>query len=217
MKIAEGQKTQFIVLCCLILLVVGYAVLKAVGVGSQAQTRQTPAVTKPHAKSAESPEASSGQADVQTPAKSVVVASGATGDANARDPFVPQVGDNPASARPIKTLPPPIFPPGKLSGLGPLMPPMGFDRDITVNTHNTPAREPEPDPSQMLTLTGVIQGSVNVAILRGANNARYIVREGQVIDGKYRVDLVTRYGVRLSFNGKSYLLSLGGSDARKGA
>jgi len=213
MKIAEGQKTQLIVLCCLILLVVGYAVLKTVGVGSQAQTRKTPAVTKPHAKSAES----NSQADVETPAKTEVVASGATGDANARDPFVPQVGDKAASIRPIKTLPPPIFPPGRLTGLGPLMPPMGINRDITVNTNNPPAREPEPDPSQMLTLTGVIQGSVNVAILRGANNARYIVREGQVIDGKYRVDLVTRYGVRLSFNGKSYLLSLGGSDARKGA
>jgi len=94
------------------------------------------------------------------------------------------------------------------------MPPMPFDRQITVTANGKPAPEPDPDPSQMYKLTGIIQGAVNVAILRGADNARYIVREGQMIDGRYRVDLVTRYGIRLSFNHKSYLLSLGGSDAK---
>lgn len=215
MKIATDQKKQFIALCCLVVLVLAYAGVKIVGSGSNAQTRQTPAAVKTPDKSTES----NSQADVRTPEKAAVVAPGATGDTTARDPFIPQVSDNVSAAgtEPMNTsLPPPIFPPGKLSGLGP-MAPMPFGRDISVTTNNPPAKEPEPDPSQTLKLTGIIQGAVNVAILRGTNNVRYIVREGQIIDGKYRVDLVTRYGVRLSFNNKSYLLPLGGSDASKGA
>lgn len=210
MKIAEDQKKQLIVLCCLILFVLAYAGLKIVGSGSHAQTRQSPTAAKAQDKSTE-PVA---QVDDQAPVKTAVVAESITGDSAGRDPFVPQVGDAASSAvKPMKMLPPPIFPAGKLSGLGP----MPISRDIRVTTNNPPAREPEPDPSQTLKLTGIIQGSVNVAILRGANNVRYIVREGQLIDGKYRVDLVTRFGVRVSFNNTSYLLSLGGSDASKGA
>ncbi len=211
MKIAEDQKKQFIVLCCLVVFVLGYAVFKIIGSGSHAQTRQTQTTAKTSAATTDA-----NKVDVGEPVDNVALAPAAAGETEARDPFIPQIGESaPANTRPTRmSLPPPVFPSGKLSSLSPLMPPMPFNREITVTTQNPPAREPDPDPSQTLRLTGVIQGAVNVAILRGPDNARYIVREGQVIDGKYRVDLVTRFGVRLSFNNRSYLLSLGGSDAQ---
>jgi hypothetical protein len=218
MKIAEEQKKQFIVLCCLVVFVFAYAVVKLVGSSSNAQTRQTKAVTKQIDKSTVTDNR------VDTPETATeVVASDAAVDQSARDPFIPQVvpDDNNSSttAGRIKTTFPPMLPTGQLSGLGPLVPPMGFGQKITVGTANpgTGQVEQEQDPAKLLKLTGIVQGSTNVAILRGPNNARYIVREGQVIDGKYRVDMISRYGVRLSFNKRIYLLSLGGSDANNGA
>lgn len=214
MKIAEEQKKQFIILCCLVVFILAFAVIKIVGSGSHAQTRQTQsAVKKTVAGTEKDVDANAG-----SPEAAVVVATEPVADAAVRDPFVPQIDLNVPVGMSVQTkLPPPVFPAGKLSGLGPIVPPMSFTRDITVTTNDPSAKEPDPDPSQTLRLTGIIQGAVNVAILRGADNARYIVREGQSIDGKYRVDLVTRFGVRLSHNGNSYLLSLGGSDVSKGA
>lgn len=210
MKIAEEQKKQFIVLCCLIVFVLAFAVVKIVGSGSQAQPRQTQAAAKKTDAVAEP----SGVAESPPQEQLALAESGVEADAASRDPFIPQVNMDAPVVVPVK-IPKGTRPP-IIKGLDDLEP-FTFTREIKVTTNNPPAKEPESDPSQSLRLTGIIQGAINVAILRGTDGARFIVREGQVIDGKYRVDLVTRFGVRLSHNGKSYLLSLGGSDVSKGA
>ncbi len=210
MKIANEQKKQFIALCCLVVFVFAYGIIKLAGSGSQAQTRQTEAVTKPAEKSTEQ----AAPAEVEKPA-AVVAAVDSTAGLTARDPFIPQVNTEASAQSPTRPRPLPTFPTltgvgGVKPGISPLLLP-DMQRTITVTSGGSAGQQSEQeDPSQVYKLTGVIQGSVNVAILRGPDNARYIVREGQVIDGKYQVTRVTRFGVSLSYNKRSYLLSLGG-------
>ena len=73
----------------------------------------------------------------------------------------------------------------------------------------------EENPAAQLKLTGVIQGSVNMAIIRGEGKTRYIVREGQIIDGRYTVESITKFGVWLKnlFDHSIFFLKLGGNDA----
>ncbi len=92
--------------------------------------------------------------------------------------------------------------------LGPLVPPMGFGDGSGLPT--SPAAT---DPGQALKLTGVVRGTVNVAIVRGPENVRYIVKEGQKIGGKYRVESVSRSGIWVRFESKKYFLRLGGNNA----
>jgi hypothetical protein len=68
------------------------------------------------------------------------------------------------------------------------------------------------DPSKELKLTGVIEGDANLAVIR-AGDARHIVREGQSINGKYVVKSISRTGVRLARNGKTYFLGLTGGQS----
>ena len=58
-----------------------------------------------------------------------------------------------------------------------------------------------------------VGGSINVAIIRGEGNVRYIVREGQFIDGKYKVESISRRKVSISYNDKKFVLRLGGNNA----
>lgn len=210
MKIANEQKKQFIALCCLVVFVFAYGITKLVGSGSHAQTRQTEAVTKTVEKSTDQ----AAPAEVEQPA-AVVVAVDPTAGQTARDPFIPQVNTEPSAQSPTRPRPMPTFTPlpgagGMNTRISPLLLP-DMQRTITVSSGGSGGQQSQQeDPSLTYKLTGVIQGSVNVAILRGPDNARYIVREGQIIDGKYRVTRVTRFGVSLSYNKQNYLLSLGG-------
>jgi hypothetical protein len=63
-------------------------------------------------------------------------------------------------------------------------------------------------------VTGVIRGGKNVAIVRSGDE-RHIVREGQYIQGKYRVDSVTDDGVVLSESNRRISLKLGGEKNAK--
>lgn len=210
MKIVEGQKKQFIVLCCLILLVVAFGVYKVVGVGTHAEPRQEqPAVTEEPAKSSVQDRAQGdGRTDGGAVAAPTIVAVQA-----ARDPFVPQVGPaegQSASASSTARSMPPLIANADLPFSGPLIPPMPFGGGIEVT--GAASTERQTDPAHELRLTGVIRGAVNVAIIRGPDNTRYIVKEGQTIDGKYLVESIWRYGIRLRFENKKYVLPLGGSD-----
>ncbi|MBP6962930.1 MAG: hypothetical protein KBC96_00840 [Armatimonadetes bacterium] len=213
MKIAEEQKKQLIVLGCLIVFVLGYAVIRIVGSGTHAQTRQT----EPAAKTSDArTDAAKPPAAVVTEPVTVAADLGG-GVSAARDPFIPQIGESAVAAPKMQSLNLSKMNAGTLPGLNGLKP-LDLSRQITVtrNGESSPL-EQEPDPRQMFSLTGVIQGSINVAIIRGPDNARYIVREGQVIDGRYRVVHVARNVVSMSYKNKPFLLPLGGSDANKGA
>jgi len=69
--------------------------------------------------------------------------------------------------------------------------------------------EPEEKEFPRFDLTGVITGRTNVAIIRLGEN-RYIVKEGQLINGIYKVISVSQDGVQLSRDGRSVFLKLGG-------
>jgi len=208
MKIEEGQKKQIIILCCLIVLVLGLAVYRVVGTVPDGST-QSPEKARTECNAVKADGESEAKAEkVEQP---VVVATSEDSANKGRDPFAPQVLPSRKvtfSSSNVKTAIPPLFG----SGRPPIttMPPLLVEKPERVGA--TPATQ-EPDPSQELRLTGVVEGSVNVAIIRGPENTRYIVREGQMIDGKYLVTSVSRAGVKIVFRNKTYVLLLGGNDA----
>jgi len=204
-KIDQSQKKQFIVLCCLIAVVLTFGAYRIVGMGTHA----SPRADEPR-KADQSPppeEAAPAEATEEVQAAEPVAEFQTQ---KARDPFAPQVLPESRRGTPRVSI---TMPPLMAQGPGlplPLMSPLTPPAPIRV----TPAApQVQIDPTSELRLTGVIEGTVNIAIIRGAGNARYIVREGQAIDGKYFVTSISRLGVRLSCNGRNYVLRLGGNDA----
>ncbi|MDI6828225.1 MAG: hypothetical protein QME62_07070 [Armatimonadota bacterium] len=221
MKIEEGQKKQLVILCCLIALVIGFGVYRVIGVGTQAAPPKVVQTTEVKEQAAE-PEPK--EAKVADAENSYVLAQFQAGEA--RDPFAPQAlpkskqQDLEESKKPqISANLPPL-----LGGSKPpiqVMPPLLINDNACggmANAQTNEKSEQAEDPSQELKLTGVIEGSINVAIIRGPNNARYIVREGQIIEGKFNVVSISRAGVKIAYNGKTFFLRLGGNNANnKGA
>lgn len=205
MNISEEQKAPFIILCCLIVLVLAFGVYRAMGTSTQAATKKA-------AVKAEKSVPSSEAKKVESQPMPVMVAENAGG--KPKDPFTPRVVPKAAPAHQ------PTFSAGSRplplvsQAAGPLLPviptlpvgPIGVGGDSTQDI----------DPTQGLKLTGVVEGEVNVAIIRGGENVRYIVREGQSIDGKFIVESVTKNGVCLKYEGKRFFLKLGGNDAVDG-
>lgn len=197
MRIDESQRTQFIVLCCLVAIVLAYGAYSLIG-------KKGPGAKKP----SESTEAQAGASQ----------AAGATGDAfgvwvaalsdkDARDPFAVQLVAPSQSQTP----------PSRTEGPTPVRPdiPPVYPIIVGPNGIGPPVGPPEPAPAEQLRLTGVVEGDVNIAIIRGEGDARHIVREGQTIDGKYAVESISRLGVRLRSyeDNQIIVLRLGGEHA----
>lgn len=202
MKLEKEQKTQFIVLCVLLVVVIGFGAYRmASGTGTSANS--TPA------KTASSVKASAGQAsgDGTTSQPTLEETAKATGYVNpVKDPFEPQDVPNTvepaiASTKPTSRLPLITREPKMTL---PVMP--SFDSEPAKITP-APVAVEQVNPTKDLKLTGIIEGDTCVAIIR-AGDARHIVREGQSIDGRLFVRSISRAGVRLSFNGRSYFLAL---------
>lgn len=77
----------------------------------------------------------------------------------------------------------------------------------------------EPGPSltivekeQQFTLTGVIKGRKNIAILRSGEGSRIIAREGDMIDAKYKLLNVSQDSVILSSGNHVICIRLGGNN-----
>lgn len=211
----KKNKNQMIVLCCLVAVVLGLGVFKVMGnkPDTAAPEKQAVAVEDgTQVKTEESTQAKAQKAPEAVEATGAVEV-GQKPAAASRDPFTPQVilesargsgrsGSPPlvaqASRLPLPMVTPLPTQPINFGGLGP-----------------SPQQPAEPDPVSALRLTGVVEGSCNVAIIRGEGGARYIVREGQSIDGKFVVQSISRNGVRLRFGGKTYVLRLGSTSSRK--
>ena len=200
MKIDESQKIQYIVLCCLIAAFLVVGVVKMVGKSTQARS---PAQKKVQAAS---------ETSAKIPEKIVSVEQTDplnTSDISAqapRDPFEPQVVPQSVS---VQNVQPQIT---KAQNI-----PFRIDSLPGQATDGSPLPGlAESNPSGQLRLTGIIEGAVNVAIIRGGENTRYIVREGQTIDGMYRVISISRVGVRLKSNDnqRTIVLQLGGNNAK---
>jgi len=194
MKIGENQKVQFIILCCLIAVVAAVGVHRMIGTREKAAPRasQQSQVREDVSASEEVAQADAGLSFV-------------SGEQKPRDPFTPQVGPKVASSQSSFRVG------GTLAGLAASapIPPMPFltSEPIRVNSPSPSGEEMTPE----LRLTGVIEGDTDVAIIRAGENARYIVREGQVMDGGYVVESISRAGVRLRHNNETLILRLGGS------
>jgi hypothetical protein len=73
------------------------------------------------------------------------------------------------------------------------------------------ARTPAIEPERQFTVTGVVRGDRNVAIMYDSTGGRHLVREGQPIGGQYRLLSVGRDGVLLSHHDKVIYVKLGGA------
>jgi hypothetical protein len=86
----------------------------------------------------------------------------------------------------------------------PLIPPIG---SFTPNLSVLPSVQNQ-DPD--FVLTGVIRGRENVAIIRAGDSERHVVKQGQFINGRYQVLVVTSDGVVLACGNRRIHLKLGG-------
>jgi len=204
MKIDDSQKKQIAVMCCLIAVFVAFGAYRLVGMrthaGSPSEKPSQVVVKKQPAQTT----AADRQVAAESPADDPVVAQ------KPRDPFEPQFVPQAQKSKPSSPssrAPLPLVAQGSNLPF-PLIPPLGT-QPIRIEQ----SAEPEEDPTRELRLTGVIEGEINVAIIRGAGNKRYIVREGQSIDGKYTVVSISQAGVRLRYQGKGVVLKTGRSDA----
>ena len=68
--------------------------------------------------------------------------------------------------------------------------------------------EQEKEPS--FVLTGVVRGSENVAIIRVGDKERHIVKQGQTIDGGYKLLSISNTGVVLVHNNRRIHCKIGG-------
>lgn len=214
MKIEESQKKQFVVLCLLLVLVLGFGVYRLVGIKASASPKSNKVATAAD----KSSEAASKEADpsiVQASVDDVHLRGGAE-----RDPFEPQRGPAKTEVQPgARTQE--HMKPGNLAGLNTIAPIMPITMSPITGMRATPVpatgrdlqSQADADAGKELKLTGVIEGETNLAIIRGSESARYIVQEGQVIDGKYFVESIDRQGIVLRFNGKKLVLHLGGNDS----
>lgn len=90
----------------------------------------------------------------------------------------------------------------------------GMSAPFRVEPITVPKDSVDPQPGQAavdkgFTVTGIIRGQQNVAILRSADE-RYIVREGQWINGTYKVVAITENGVVIVGKDRRISLRLGG-------
>lgn len=205
----KNQQTQIIVFCCLAAVVLGLGVFKVVG-GKSAPASHKQAGAVKQVAQAQPDEPSAAQQDHASPAATETTQGLAY---KTRDPFVPQVIGASAQTRNQQGREAPLVsrvPKLPLPLIAPLHP-----QPIDFTPAGPSTAEFKPDPASELRLTGVIEGSCSVAIIRGEGGARYIVREGQSIEGKYILQSISRNGVHLKYGGKTYILRLGTPPARK--
>lgn len=205
MKIDDSQKKQLIILCCLVAVLVSVGAYRVIGLSGRVATQGH----EPSQAIEESNQAAAGQGDENenqlAPKAPTEVSVSAQ---RSRDPFQPQIvpeaARSQAPANMVREQAPLIAQGTPLPLVGPFPPQsIGFE----------PIPASEEDPARALRLTGVIEGDTNIAIIRGAGGERYIVREGQKIDGKYVVQSISRAGVRLRFKDKSFVLGLADNQA----
>lgn len=206
MKLEKEQRTQFIVLCALFVVVIGFGAFRIMGTGTSANSPTTPAASAEKPAPAKAAPAEQAAAEA-TPAQDLAKAMGFV--LPVKDPFAPQVSPETESKAATSTSSPPRKAPVIVRESNmpfPIMP--AFDSNPgPVDIAPTPVVE-QVDPSKDYKLTGVIEGDSSVAIIRGPEDSRHIIREGQSLDGKFVIRSISRAGVRLSHNGRSYFLPI---------
>lgn len=135
-----------------------------------------------------------------------------------RDPFAPQKlpgaqtpenGKTPSAPTRASTMvknPMGKVPPINLSPMNPFSQVSGVPGGANQPNGGLPSEH-----SPKFVVTGVIRGAQNVAIIRSGDKGHYIVKQGQLIDGCYKVLSVTNDGAVLAYKDRRIHLKLGGA------
>ncbi|MEN6520129.1 MAG: hypothetical protein ABFD46_03125 [Armatimonadota bacterium] len=211
----DKQTSQVIVFGILVAVCVAFVVMK---VASSSKPVSAKTQTKQKAAAATGKTSNNGESTAALDDSSVIdIHVASSSPAARRDPFAPTmdtVGKDIQYIPPIRKLtqmpgmnthpintpvmPLPVLP----VGAGPQNAAQAVPTGRVVNA-------PEAEAFPAFVLTGVITGRTNVAIIR-LEDSRYIAKEGQLINGKYKVVSVSSEGVRLDHGGRSVFLKLGG-------
>ena len=194
---------KYIAIGLLAAVLIGCVVYQFVGHKTGAAPSPPAAAVSPAPKK---PAAPLPAAAANTDAKQVVPQAGQVAVAPARrDPFAAWITPDQFNVEPNPVVPRPT----RLASLPPLVPP-SFRGDLSISPIPSMNAAAGGDPVPQFQLTGVVSGATGVAIIRNGESERYIVREGQSINGKYLVRSVGRDGVVLTHGSRRIYLKLGG-------
>jgi len=195
MKLKRLGLPKIIALSAALLMVVAGLVISRVGGGPEAAAAQDTAgpapvvVPAPVAEAVESSEAETPPPETAEPEASEPSASAEPKKAAAPVAAPASAPKRTAAPRPspTRTLPP--------------LPPPEWGAPAAVE-------EPSGPPPGVLWLSGVIQGERKEAVLR-RGESRYVVREGETFEGKYRVVAISSNSVTLERGEKNQTLRVG--------
>jgi hypothetical protein len=199
MKLDKKQIPQLIVLGVLVIVCIGYV---SFSVFSPKQAAPRPPAEKAASTAASEAETSASQESAVLPPGEFPEMMGAT---VRRDPFTPQIA---ATAEQLAATPKPARHGAGLKNLSGGVPPIN---PFKGPSGAMPGMLPVPEKEPEFVLTGIIRGAENVAIIRVGDTGRHIVREGQLIDGRYRVMRVTDDGAVLVYKNRRIDVRLGGA------
>lgn len=217
----DKQTPQIIVMGILVAVCVAFVVVKVTG--GKGHAKPTSAQTQAQQKTPSTPSKTTGGGSADTDSgrldSTVVAVQVASSALTARrDPFAPTMD---VVGKDIRYVPPPstsIRTAQVNAQSGSNMPvppypvlPFGAGPQNPAQAVSTGSLRDEPVVEEFpsFVLTGVITGRTNVAIIR-LGDSRYIVKEGQLINGKYKVVSVSPDGVQLNRDGRKVFLELGG-------
>ena len=217
MKLDKKQIPQLVILGLLTLLCIGYVSFTLTRGSKPAQQVQA---AQPSAKNNES-----ATAGCEQDTNIEVAKSSSTGlePLMRRDPFIPQrlpgaeMNDPTSVPAPQKSgsvRPSVQVVRNPLASVPPINPFRGVSPVATplpVATATEPAKPVQQEQDPQFVLTGVIRGEQNVAIVRSGESGRHIVREGQLIDGRYRVISISDDSAVLVHENHRIYLKLGGA------
>lgn len=194
MKISDSDKPKLIVLICLVVLILVFGVYRMMG------AMKTPAPVAPSPEKSGTSAAVDAQLEtVEPPAPMVIMA-------KARDPFEPQVIPSTEADKSKIIINPdmklPLFGGGNLNQLPPIRVNPSGNQVVVI-----------PDALPNFILMGVVTGNRNLAVIKGEGTTRYMVYEGQYIEGKYLVKSISRTSVSIQYRDRITVLKLGGKDA----
>jgi hypothetical protein len=206
MKLDKADMPKIIVLGVLFAILIGYGVYSVVG--RKASAAPTPPSVREAAAANHAAPAQAEPEPVKPPEQEVRVAVLPPTEPPKKDPFLPCI----TPELPNANVPPPMLP--RVRNLASLPPfrPSGSSLAFGVKPSGgiPPFMGAAPEADPQFVLTGVINGTTNVAIIRAGDSERHIVRVGQMIDGKYLVSSIGRDRVVLTHGTRSIDLRLGG-------
>jgi hypothetical protein len=214
----KKQTIQLVVLGLLVVVFVGYLSFEFLAPKGQATPPDSTSGNAGDCKSAKSVRASD-EETAEPDQVAIGVFPDLTSVPSRRDPFMPQkLGDlevaesiaiqQRSQYRPkLPTFAKNLF--SKVPAITvPPVNPFAQNTRVEVPSRSTAIAQPEDNPE--FVLTGVVRGEENVAIIRSRENGRYVVKQGQFIDGRYKVLYVTPDGVVLADGHRRIHVKLGG-------